>query len=129
MLADLAGEIVLSVVGEAVVECLFPAVRKPQTRPQEGEWNASLGSVAAFLSAVAALFCVPAMRAVLRGDAATLFWGILGGSVLLAMFAGVLAYRALLVTDKRRTLASVGLWLSRGTIGAGLLAAAVAMLK
>lgn len=57
MLADLVGEVISSIVGDAVVGLLFPGASRPQPPPPEGEWNASLGSLAAFLAGVAALFC------------------------------------------------------------------------
>ena len=104
---------------------LFPGVSKPQPSPPEGEWNASLGSLAAFLAAVAALFCGIAMFGLLRVRE-PLLWLFLGGSVLVAMLSGVLAHRALEVTGRRRALARIGLWLSRATIVAGLFAALVA---
>jgi len=125
MLADLVGEVVSSIVGEAITELLFPGVSKPQPSPPEGEWNASLGSLAAFLAAVAALFCGIAMFGLLRVREPSL-WLFLGGSVLVAMLSGVLAHRALEVTGRRRALARIGLWLSRATIVAGLFAALVA---
>jgi hypothetical protein len=48
MLADFVGEVISSIVGDVIVEVLFPSVLKPQRSPSEGEWNASLGSLAAF---------------------------------------------------------------------------------
>jgi hypothetical protein len=43
------------------------------------------------------------------------------------MLSGVLAHRALEVTGRRRVLARIGLWLSRATVVAGLLAALVSV--
>jgi hypothetical protein len=127
MLADLVGEVVSSIVGEAITELLFPGgVSKPQPPPRQGEWNASLGSLAAFLAGIAALFCGISAYGVLRGVGEPLLWVFLGGSVLVAMLSGVLAHRALEVTGRRRALARIGLWLSRATIIAGLFAALVA---
>jgi hypothetical protein len=67
MLADLVGEVVSSIVGDAIIESLFPGVSKRQLPPPEGEWNASLGSLAAFFAGVAALFCGISAYGVLRG--------------------------------------------------------------
>lgn len=128
MLADLVGDVVSSIAGEALVEWLFPGLSKPQPSPREGEWNASLGSLAAFLAAIAAIFCAQAAIGVLSGMTETLIWAALGGAMLLAMLSGVLAHRALEVTDRRRTLARAALWLSRATLITGLLAAALVML-
>lgn len=127
MLADLVGELVWSIVGEAIMGLLFPGVSKPQPSPPEGEWNASLGSLAAFLAGVAALFCGISALGVLRGVREEFLWLFLGGSVALAMLSGVLAHRALEVTGRRRALARIGLWLSRATIVAGLLATLVSV--
>src|SRR5262245_30338708 len=56
MLTQIIGEIVTTVLGEAVIGALFPNWSKPQPPPKEGVWNASLGSVGAFVAAVAAVF-------------------------------------------------------------------------
>lgn len=127
MLADLVGEVISSIVGDAAIGLLFPGASKPQPSPPEGEWNASLGSLAAFLAGVAALFCGLSTIWLLRGVTDVLPWLFLGGSVMVAMLAGVLAHRALEVTSRRRSLARIGLWLSRATIVTGLLAAVLAM--
>lgn len=79
MLADLVGEVVSSVAGEAIIEWLFPGLSKPQPSPPEGEWNASLGSLAVFLAGVAALFCGISVFGVLRGVREPLLWLFLGG--------------------------------------------------
>jgi uncharacterized membrane protein len=127
MLADLVGEVVSSILGDAIIGLLFPGVSRSQPSPPEGEWNASLGSVAAFLAGVAALFCGISAFGVVRGVRETWLWLFLGGSVMVAMLSGVLAHRALEVTGRRRALARIGLWLSRATIVAGLLAAFVSV--
>jgi hypothetical protein len=121
MLADLIGEVVTSIVGEAMWAWLFPDSVRPQPSPPEGEWNASLGSLAAFLGSVAALFVAVAGFGTLRGSTATLMWLFLAGAVALAVLSGVLAHRALEVTHRRRALARIGLWLSRATIVTGLM--------
>ena len=127
MLVDFVGEIVSSIVGDAIIGWLFPGVSKLQPSPPEGEWNASLGSLAAFLAGVAALFCGVTALGVLRGVTAVWLWLFLGASMIVAMLSGVLAHRALEVTGRRRALARIGLWLSRATILTGLLAAVLSM--
>ena len=127
MLADLVGEVVSFLVGDAIVEVLFPGASKRQPLPLEGEWNASLASLATFLAGVAALFCGISAVGVFQGVREPLLWLLLGGSVIVAMVSGVLAHRALEVTGRRRALARVGLWLSRATIVADLLAALVSV--
>jgi hypothetical protein len=74
MLADFVGEVVSSMVGDGIVALLFPGISKPQPSPREGEWNASLGSLAAFLAGIAALFCGLATFGVLRGISDVLLW-------------------------------------------------------
>ncbi len=127
MLADLLGEVISSIVGDAIIELLFPGVWKPQPSPPEGEWNTSVGSLAAFLASVAALFCGVAAFGVLRGMTDAPLWVFLFGAVMLAMLSGVLAHRALEVSGRRRALARLGLWLSRATVLTGLLAAALSI--
>lgn len=128
MLADLIGELVSSIVGDAIVEFLFPGASKPQPPPPEGEWNASLGSLAAFLAAVAATFCgMSAFGVVVEGVREMVLWLFLGGSIIVAMLSGIMARRALEVTHRRRALATIGLWLSRATIVAGLVAAVASL--
>lgn len=127
MLSDLVGHVVSAIVGEAILDSLFPGRSKPQPPPPEGEWNASLGSVAAFLSAIAAMFCGPAVLGLLQGITDTFLWIVLGGALIVAMVAGVLARRALEVTRRRRALARIGLWLARATVLTGLLAAVLAI--
>ena len=89
--------------------------------------DASLGSVAAFLSAIAAISCGLAGVGLLQGITDTFIWLVLGGALLVAMVAGVLARRALEVTRRRRALARIGLWLARATVLTGLLAAVLAI--
>jgi hypothetical protein len=125
MLASLLGEVVTSIVGETIIGLLLPDVSKPKSSPPEGEWNASLGSLAVFLASIAALVCGLATSGVLRGMTDSLLSLLLGGAVMLAIFAGVLAHRALEVTGRRRALARIGLWLSRVTILTALFAVAL----
>jgi uncharacterized membrane protein len=127
MLADLIGEVVTSIVGEAIWARLFPDSVRPQPSPPEGEWNASLGSLAAFLASIAALFLAIAGSSILRGISDLLLWLFLGGAVALAIVSSVLAHRALEVTQRRRTLAKIGLWLSRAAIVTGLLVAVLSI--
>jgi hypothetical protein len=47
------GEVAMSMVGDTIAELLLPG-RGTQNPPPEGEWNASLASLAAFLAGVAA---------------------------------------------------------------------------
>src|SRR5437879_5030496 len=63
MLGAILGEI----IGEALVGWLFPRRRRPSQSPKEGMWNASLGSVAAFLGGLAVLFAMPPVLAVFCG--------------------------------------------------------------
>jgi uncharacterized membrane protein len=123
MLADFVGELVSSMVGDAIIGLFLPDVSKPRPSLQEGEWTASFASLAAFLAGVAALFCGISAFGVLRGVREPLAWLFLGGSVMAAMLSGFLAHRALEVTGRRRTLARMGLWLSRATIVVGFLPA------
>ena len=43
VIADVVGEIVSTIVGNAIGEGLFPRRSHHQLPPPEGEWNASLG--------------------------------------------------------------------------------------
>lgn len=127
MLGELIGELALSMLGEAIVGSLFPGLAKPQPSPPEGEWNASLGSLAAFVAVIAAMFCGISALGVLNGARDTLSWPILGSSLIVAVLSGALARRAIEVTQRRRALARIGLWLSRATIVVGLVAAVAAL--
>jgi len=79
------------------------------------------------LSAVAAMFCALSAFGVLEGIRGMLLWLPLGGSIIVAMLSGIMARRALEVTTRRRTLATLGLWLSRATIAAGFVAVVVSL--
>ena len=127
MLGDIIGEVVTSLVGDVIGEWLSPDALKPQPSAAEGEWNASLGSVAAFLASIAVLVVALGFFAWLRRAAEVWPWLILGGAVL-AMISGVLAHRALEVTQRRRALATIALWLSRTTIVTGFVVAALSII-
>jgi hypothetical protein len=122
MLEEFIGDVVSCIVGDAIVGFLFPAALKPMP-PPEGEWNASLGSLAAFLAAVAAMFGGPFVFLALRGDRNMVLWPFVATSMIVAIVAGSMARRALKVTARRRALARLGLWLSRATLAAGVIAA------
>jgi hypothetical protein len=127
MLAQIIGEIVATMLGEAVMEALFPSWSKPQPKPEEGMWNASLGSVAAFLAAVAAMFGGISSVGILTGRHGSPFWITLVIAVLVALAAGVLSHRTFEVTRRRHALAYVGLWISRATVAVALVAIALSI--
>ena len=127
IVGELVGEAVSSIVGETIGQLVFPGASRPEPPLKEGEWNASLGSLAAFLSAIAAIFGGLAAWGLLRGLTNALLWLFLAGALLLAMVSGVLVHRALEVTNRRRALARMGLWLSRATVIGGLLAAVLSL--
>ena len=129
MLGEWVAELASSIVGDAILESIFPGSTKPEPAPREGMWNASLGSLSAFLSGVAAPFCGASSFALLKVAQDSLFWALLGGSVLLGVISCVLAARALRVTARRRRLAHFGLWLGRATVLAGGVTAVLAMLR
>jgi hypothetical protein len=128
MLGQIIGELVASMLGEAVKGTLFPNWSRPQPPPEEGEWNASLGSVAAFVAAVAAMFVVISSIGIVTGRRGGPFWPILGIAVLVAVVAGVLAHRTFEVTRRRHALAHAGLWLSRAAVSLALLVVALFVL-
>jgi hypothetical protein len=123
MLGEIVGELLSSIVGDAIIGLLFPGVSKPRPSPPEGDWNASLASLAAFLAGIAALFCGISIWGAVRGIREPLLWLFLGGSLVVAMASGILAHRAMEVSGRRRALARIALWLSRAAIVAGVLAA------
>jgi uncharacterized membrane protein len=122
MLVQIVGEIVATMLGEVVLEALFPNWSTPQPPPEEGMWNASLGSVAAFVAAVAAMFGGISSLAILTGRQGGPFWILLVIAALVALAAGVLSHRTFRVTSRRHGLAYVGLWLSRATVTMALVA-------
>jgi hypothetical protein len=129
MLADLVGEVISSIVGDGLLELFVSRDSTPQPAPPEGEWNASLPSLAAFLAGISAPFCGLSAWLLLRGESEPLVWLLFGVSVTVAMLSAVLAHRALEITTRRRVLARRALWLSRATIVAGFLAALIAIAR
>jgi hypothetical protein len=127
MLAQIIGEIVATMLGEAIMGALFPNWSKPQPPPEEGVWNASLGSVAAFVATVAAMFGGISSIGILTGRHGNPFWIILVIAVLVALAAGVLSHRTFEVTRRRHALAYVGLWLSRATVTVALVTVALSI--
>ena len=127
MLGAILGEI----IGEALVGWLFPRRRRPSQSPKEGMWNASLGSVAAFLGGLAVLFAMPPILAFFWGrndkDAGILIFLLV--AVGLAVIAGKLARRTLRVTLQRRGLAIVGLWCSRLILVIGILTIGIVVIR
>jgi hypothetical protein len=100
--------------------------------PKEGTWNASLGSVAAFLGGLAVLFAMPPILAFFWGgrndkDAGILIFLLV--AVGLAVIAGALARRALRVSLRRRGLAIAGLWCSRLILVIGILTIGLVMIR
>src|SRR5436190_19596899 len=116
MLGQIVGELVASMLGEAVVGTLFPNWFRPQPPPKEGVWNASLGSSAVFLAAVAAMFGGLSSIGIVTGRNGSPFWIILVIAAAAALIAGVLAHRTFEVTRRRHLLARVAIWLSRATV-------------
>lgn len=53
MLRDLAGDVIASLLGDAFLGWLLPDRWKVPSAPPEGDWNASLGSVAALSGVLA----------------------------------------------------------------------------
>src|SRR5262245_51762441 len=116
MLGDVLNELVASMIGETLTGWLFPSRARAQPPPKEGEWNASLGSIAAFLGGVAAIFGLFSAAAIVREHSDSWSWGFLIVAVVLALIAGILARRTFEVTNRRHILARLGLWLSRVTV-------------
>jgi hypothetical protein len=56
MLGDILGEIFSAIIGDALLGWLWPNRPKRPWPPPEGQWNASLGSVAGFLGGLSILF-------------------------------------------------------------------------
>ena len=122
MLLQILGQFVFDILGEAVLRLLSPDWPAAQSPPEEGEWNASLGSVAAFLAALGATFGGLASYLIMRGRTAFLLWAFLAIGGALALAAEALARRTFEVTRRRHTLARMGMWLSRSTFAAVVLA-------
>jgi hypothetical protein len=122
------GSIISEIVGEAVIELLFPGRSKRSAPPPEGTWNASLGSLSAFLGLLAAMFATMSSITIVSGHGDFPAWPFLGASVVVAILAGTLGARAFLVTDRRHALAHVGLWLCRTTLALATVTAVLAAL-
>jgi uncharacterized membrane protein len=131
MLGDVLGEIFSEIIGDALLGWLFPRRIRLSPPLKEGMWNASLGSVAAFLGGLAVLFAMLPILAFFWGrndkDAGILIFLLV--AVGLAVIAGVLARRALRVTLRRRALAIVGLWCSRLILVLGIVTAGLVLIR
>lgn len=128
MLGQILGDLVAAMLGDAVMGTLFPGWSEPEPRPEEGEWNASMGTVAAFLALVAAMFGGLASFAIIAGIYDAVMSGFLVLSLLTALAAGALAHRTFRVTKRRHALARVALWLSRATVTVAVGAVALSAL-
>ena len=131
MLVSVFGEIVSSIIGDAFLGWLFPNWQRPTPPPPEGVWNASLGSIAAFLSGLAAMFVVTPSFVIAQGrtDEEIPLLIMLVVALGLAITGGVLARRTFLVTPRRHTLASIALWCSRVSVILGVFATGVLLTR
>jgi hypothetical protein len=131
MLGDLIGEAISSIIGEAFIGWLFPNWHKRTPLPPEGEWNASLGSVAAFLGSLATMFVMTPIIVMIQGrsDEDVPLFFMLVFALVLCLVAGASARRAFRVTLRRRALALVGLWSSRVAFISGILATSVLLIR
>jgi hypothetical protein len=116
MLFDLLAEAVMEFLAEGAFEGLFSGWSKPEPPPREGQWSASLGSVAVFLAALGATCTGLAGAVIIRGllDGELLF--VLAVGVALALLAHSLAMRTFVATKRRHLLAHAAIWLSRATL-------------
>ena len=109
MLDHILGEIVSSIIGDAFFGWLFPNRPKQPWPPPEGMWNASLGSVAAFLGGLAAMFVITVCMVNAQGridEDPPLLFGLIV-ALGLALTGGVLAKRTFVVTSRLHVLASL----------------------
>jgi hypothetical protein len=124
MLGDILGEIVSAVVGDALLGWLWPQRPTQPWPPPEGQWNASLGSIAAFLGGVSALFVGTATLVLVQGrrdeDVPLLVLLAIGFGC--AFLGSTLARRTFTVTPRRHHVAAIGLWCSRASIMSGVVA-------
>ena len=113
-MSSFLAEVLLGIFGD-LLGGLLP-VRHATEPPAEGEWNASSGSLAAFLALLGALFSGMAITVMYRGpdDAVLALVCALGPSS--AVAATILARHSLRVTKRRRALAWGALWTSRATL-------------
>jgi uncharacterized membrane protein len=109
MFSDLLGGLLAEIVGDFL---WGGSRRRLEPSPPEGIWNASLGSMSAFLAAVAAAFAVLVLRAEWWQDDDPAYPFILVGSIVLSFVAAWLGVRAFRVTLRRKALAICGLWCS-----------------
>jgi hypothetical protein len=130
MLGEVIGAIVTAVIGDALLGWLVPNWRRPTPPPLEGMWNASLGSVAAFLSGLALTLSVLPLLAPSHGrddDVALLI--LLTVAVGFGVTGGILARRTFQVSSRRHALARVGLWCARASIVLAVLSSGVLLLR
>jgi hypothetical protein len=115
LIVDLLSELLLAIVGDVLGGSLLSRdTATPQ--PPEGEWNASSGSLAAFLAGLGALFGGIAVIVMHRGPSdvpLALFFAI---GLFSTAAATILARRSFHVTSRRRGLAKGALWAARGTM-------------
>ena len=127
MLGDILGEVFSAIIGDALLGWLWPNRPKQPWPPPEGQWNASLGSVAGFLGGLSVLFVGTVAIVVAQGrqdeDVALLV--MLGVGLLSAFRAAALARRTYLVSPRRHQFAAIGLWCSRASIALGIVATVV----
>ena len=126
MLGDILGEIFSAIIGDALLGWLWPD-RPKQPPPPEGQWNASLGSVAGFLGGLSVLFVGTVAIVVAQGrqDEDVPLLVMLGVGLLAAFLGAVLARRTYLVSSRRHQFAAFGLWCSRASIALGIVATVV----
>ena len=127
MLGDILGEVFSAIIGDALLGWLWPNRPKQPWPPPEGQWNASLGSVAGFLGGLSVLFVVTVSIVVAQGrqgDDVVLFV-MLGVGLLSAVLGAALARRTYLVSSRRHQFAAIGLWCSRASIALGIVTTVV----
>jgi len=127
MLGDILGEVFSTIIGDALLGWLWPNRPKAPWPPPEGQWNASLGSVAAFLGALSVLFVGTVAIIVAQGrrDEDVALFVMLGVGLLSAFLGTALATRTYLVSSRRHQFAAIGLWCSRASIALGIVAAVI----
>lgn len=126
MLGDILGEVFSAIIGDALLGWLWPHRPKQPWPPPEGQWNASLGSVAGFLGGLSVLFVAAVAIVIAQGrqdDVPVLT--MLGVGLLSAFLGAALARRTYLVSSRRHQFAAIGLWCSRASIAVGILAIVV----
>jgi hypothetical protein len=110
--------VVLWVLGEFVGDLLFPG--KPEPRPAEGDWNASLGTIAIFVAGLSGMFGFGAVITLVHPDTSPPepWWAyvLAVGSAGVAWIAFRLGRRTLVVTRRRHLLAWTAMALAMVTI-------------